>query len=214
MVEIIADNVHNWLNDFIGFIEKGYLSMSSSIEYRHFWIQLLRIGDDQTSELENESEIVVKDSLLKNYRPMLRFESKIICSDWICNRIIEDFEKTKFEEYVTADLQTYFVNYNANPTDESALVFSVVTETNALSIQSLVEDESPPYVLYAIASISGTLVMIGLSAFLFNKIPDKCAKFPGFNVVDDGKWAAVIIFALQFWYALHCLHLSSMCADC
>ena len=199
MVERMSNDISIWLTDFIALIEDGYISMSTSIEYRHFWIQMSKIGNMERNDLEQNSKTDAKDSLLRDYRPMLKFESKIICAQWICNRIIEDFDKKQFEAFITKNLIAYFGSANANPSDEK-LLFSVETDSDALLVQTLEEEESPPYVFYAIASISGTLVVIGIFAFLFNKMPSKCSKIPGFNIVDDGKWTAMIIFGLQFWY--------------
>eukprot|EP01084_Bolivina_argentea_P001058 1943_1 len=56
------------------------------------------------------------------------------------------------------------------------------------------------------AAFCGLLVLIGIFALLYNK--GKFPKLPGFNVVDDAKWAAVLIFSLQIWDFYSDLNLS------
>ena len=58
-------------------------------------------------------------------------------------------------------------------------------------------DSSPAYVLYALASVVALLFILAIFAFLFNK--RKFPKLPGFNVVDDAEWTALMIYSLQLW---------------
>ena len=163
------------------------------------------IANIEIVKLEGRNRNQIKDSLLRNYIPILKFESKIICAEWICGNIIKEFDKESFEEYITSKLRKYFITTNANRAKDDGLLFSVVTDESSMKDIPLnpTEEISPPYVLYTIASISGLLIMVGLFAFIFNKMPNKCSKIPGFNVVDDGKWMSMVIFALQFWYTLY-----------
>ena len=200
MLEMMARNITLWMGDFIIFIEESYVSLSSVLEYRHFWIQIIKIGDYQWNQLETGSSLRVKDSLIRSYKPMLQFQSKIICAEWICQHIIDNFDKHRFENYTTNELRSYFQTVTVDADEQEQIIFSVVTDTESIQINSLEPVKSPPYVLYIIACISGSLVIIGIFALIFNSMPKKCSKIPGFNVVDNGKWISMIIFALQFWY--------------
>ena len=200
MVEMVANDIKVFVTDFIGMIEHSYVSLSTVLEYRHFYVQMIGIGNQKIQTVDGMSETEVRDVISKNYRPMLKFEARIICAEWICGRIIEDYHKGIFEEYITHNLRAYFMVSDANTAVKNGLSFVVVSDESLMKIKSLNPEESPPYVIFAIASISGFLSLIGLFAFIFNKMPDKCSKIPGFNVVDDGKWTSMIIFALQFWY--------------
>ena len=99
-INTIANNIRLWSREFIGFIEGGYVETVSSLEYRHFWIQLLIVGDTSQSELEKLATIKIPDALLRYSKPMLKIQSKIICAEWICGNIIKEFDKEIFEELI------------------------------------------------------------------------------------------------------------------
>ena len=62
------------------------------------------------------------------------------------------------------------------------------------------KDKDPPYAFYIFISITFCIILLGLTAFIFNKKSKTLSKLPpGFSVVDDGKWLSIMMFALQFW---------------
>ena len=85
-----------------------------------------------------------------------------------------------------------------------------VSEPQALDILCKdCEIEAPNYVLYSLLSLVILLFIISICALLFNK--KMFPKLPGFHVVDDAKWTAVMIFALQFWYVYASPYLCVCC---
>ena len=81
-------------------------------------------------------------------------------------------------------------------TEDIELAFSVAAMA---SEAKELNPEHPQYVFYGILSVTCAIASMGIFAFIFNNMPVCCSKFPPFNVVDDGKWLAIIIYAIQFW---------------
>ena len=70
------------------------------------------------------------------------------------------------------------------------------------------EAEPTDYVFIALLSVTATLVVIGFMAFIFNEV-DVPALGPC-HVVDNARWTAMVVFALQFYdFGLHSLSIQS-----
>ena len=118
-----------------------------------------------------------------------------------CHQISKQFQskQRQFEAFVTNELRDYFP-LHTNAQNENALEFRVEEFSKMKSLNP--NDNDVDYVFFGIASVSAFFVLIGFCAFLFNKM-ECCAVIPGFNVVDDGKWVAVVVFAIQLSLHIH-----------
>ena len=189
----MTQNITHFVINMIDMLENGYITESINLEYRHFQLKILQIADYTVHDLTESSIERTQDMLIQDYQPQLLLHCKILCAKHFCYEIIyKEFTQKSFEDYVTEEIKKYFVNDH--------IVFLVKTSADELQVKSLLPSEAPPYVFHTIIAISGCLVLIGFCAFIFNQIPNKCSKIPGFHIVDDGKWMAVMIFGLQFWF--------------
>ena len=95
-----------------------------------------------------------------------------------------------FQTKVQTDLRSHTGNHD--------LLFQV-KQADSLAIQckDCEEERAINYVLKTIIGMVGLISLVSIFALLFNS--KKFPKLPGFGRVDDGKWPALLMIALQFW---------------
>eukprot|EP01083_Nonionella_stella_P291619 992170_1 len=184
--EQITNHPLNVTRDIENVIKNEYAA-DDPISYQDFIVNIERIQDIEIAKIDELT--MIKWTNVQS----LELQTQIECNEYACVSIKEQSkEQNNFAKSVTGALQTYF--------DNNHMQFKVKGDAAELEIVSkyATDEETPAdYVFYGISSICCVLGLVGFVALLFNKglIP----QFPGSNVVDDGKFAAVFVFTLQFW---------------
>eukprot|EP01084_Bolivina_argentea_P127095 224844_1 len=191
----ILDNTINCTMDITIIIEEGFVNhISWFLDYHHFWLEIIEIDGHSIEEFNGNSN---KDLLLKDPQRLIELSATVQCTTQRCNYIINNYDKNELEMYVTDKLKLYF-GVEEKPNDE--LNFIVISMSSVKSLKSSSQTEYAivfNYIFYGLAAFGGLIILIGMSAFLFNK--GLFPKLPGMNRVDDARWPALLIFALQFW---------------
>eukprot|EP01084_Bolivina_argentea_P303790 524596_1 len=194
-IQFMLQQIYNTTNDIRSIIETGYVVHKLLIEewrlnYYEFTIEILTINDMSIAHISRDKYSYI-------YSDEILLKSRILCDKFQCNYIIKDYDKQKFEETVTTKLRVYFNESIDTPQNIYNLLFSVKSMDDKPSDLYPASIETPKYFFYAILIISASISLLGIIALVFNKTSRP--KLPGFNIVDDGKWMALIIFSLQLW---------------
>eukprot|EP01083_Nonionella_stella_P105087 302087_1 len=121
----------------------------------------------------------------------LNLQSSVQCTEFGCASIIKQSQiENDFAASVQYILRQHF--------DNDELLFSVGQSLKIIDKnEHAPEDHTKLYIFYGMSSIVCILVLIAIFAFLFNI--GMFPQLPGFFVVDDAQWTALLIFSLQFW---------------
>ena len=118
-------------------------------------------------------------------------ETVIDCNSDSCSLITAITTNAEFQELVTNLTAAHFNNtdiaFESSVEDESALT---IIDKNAT-------DTEIDWATIILLVICGLMSLAAIPAFLWNK--QKIPKLPGFHYVDDGKFMALILYALQIW---------------
>ena len=181
--DIIKIMIHtaNVTNHFEITLKHAYFEQDFT-EYQEYLLNIEKIDDTNTDKVDRG--MAVK---WNNYDSLI-FETRIECDEYICPLLIRRSENDGFITSTQENLRTYFQNSNLEFHAE---------DSSSLTIQckDCEKHEQFNYVLVIIASIIGLFIIAAILAFLFNK--GKFPKLPGFNIVDNARWTALISFGLQ-----------------
>ena len=209
IIQHIVTDIKVVMAEMIAIIEQGYIDHEAwQLYYFEFGVQVFDINGKSIEELSKENDLF---SLFTYWsgNEGLKLNSTIQCEKSVCNRISVKYVQNKFEDMVSMLLRNYFrsnihnkISTDAQNPDQSLLDIEFEVLFMSDNIKELYPEiiEPPQYVFYGLVSVTSVIVVIGLLGLVYNKKADKLSKLPGCNIVDDGKWAAIIIFALQFWY--------------
>ena len=188
-------------------IERGYFD-ETYLRYSQFHVIVNQITSDSTDyeidDINNNTfkfwgdSLILKGRIECGYADCV-FITKIDMTTSTSRRLIEETNEncnslTTFQAITKCNLGTYFgrsgISFTAN-NNEPLSEESVICLTNC-------EGATPvDYALYSLIAVVAFIFIIAILALLFNK--RKFPKLPGFNVVDDAKWTALLIFGLQLW---------------
>ena len=206
IIQYMANNMSIAMEDMRELIERGYISYQNwKLEYFEFSVKILDINELKIDQIKSTSTLFWNEAEDNG----LNLNSTIECAEYICNEIISEFIEADFENIVTKYMNSYFddkvddqMTTNANSDyneTASRILFSVESMSNEPKELNPTNDEPPQYVFWALAAITGLIVLVGLFGLIYNKKSQQLSKLPGCNVVDDGKWGSIMVFALQFW---------------
>ena len=171
-------------------IKREYFS--ESLSYQHFMLNLIDIEGTKIEEFGVNTEF---DWLnLKN----LNLNVIIECNqdDNNVNYCASIQQQSRHENHFYGDVSALLKGHYSNNQD---LEFAAGNGDAVTIVCKECDEESPSHVvLYSLASVVALLFILAICALLFNM--GYFPHLPPFNVVDDAKWAALIIFGLQFWY--------------
>eukprot|EP01084_Bolivina_argentea_P022927 42645_1 len=209
LIQQIAANFTSVMDDIQHIVENGYVLHQNITEkwilnYENFWLKFQEVNGNLMKQfVESKSQRILAMLLKASEKDGLKIKSWVECKKFWCEYIIDNYKKRKLENKVTTFLNQWFdeiaQSTNANGNAQSEILFSVEEGGNNAKELYPISEEKTPYAFYAIASVTAIIILIGLFAFIFNKAPSTFSKIPGFNIVDDGRWTAMIIFGLQFW---------------
>eukprot|EP01083_Nonionella_stella_P214817 773710_1 len=166
-------------------IKKTYVGDATHVAYSDLLIEIESIED---SPIESIDKATNTEWLNKE---RLNLQSSVQCTEFGCASIIKQSQiENDFAESVQYTLRQRFNN--------DRLLFSVAGGLQIMdkNVRSS-EDHTKLYIFYGMSSIVCILVLIAIFAFLFNI--GMFPQLPGFFVVDDAQWTALLIFSLQFW---------------
>jgi len=186
-VELMTSNALNVTNDIERLIERGYVAQDEVIiNYKLFWCKILAINDDKIENIDS-----LMTATLANAQSM-ELKSKIECDEAECNNLLTRNEEL-FEQFMTNQTRKYFNN--------SAVTFEEVEISETMSVEvDTIESSAINYVWLGVFGITSLIILCGCFAFCHND--GVCFQFPrirGCYVVDDGKYMALIVFALHFY---------------
>ena len=174
----------------ITFIIKQEYFLSETISFENFLINMLDIQGTEITQINS--------ALLEEWDDFneLQLNTQIECNQDDANinycALIQQQSKSDnyvFYDQVTAKLQLYFENDDLLFVADNGATLDIICKN--------CKKQTPDYFLYVLSTVVGLLFIFSVFAFLFNK--RKFPKLPGFNVVDDARWTALMIYALQFW---------------
>ena len=139
LTQFIADNLEDEMNNIRLIIEEGYVTHLSSkpvtwaLQFYEFWVQILNINSRTIQSIDNDENVLrTIDGFVKSGGLML--ESRISCSEAVCDDIINGYDKELFENVTNELLNVHYeqvVDIGVDAESASrALVFSV--ESDAL----------------------------------------------------------------------------------
>eukprot|EP01084_Bolivina_argentea_P153556 267750_1 len=157
------------------------------LEYKELMVNIDKIEGEAINKIDEATGIKWNDYDTLRLDTIVECDKKPIDR---CSFIKSQSQKNAgFINITQSELRQYFNNNN--------LLFSVVNP-NALKIEcKYCDSDQFDFTLIILGSIVGLIILISLFAFLFNK--GAFPKLPGFNIVDDARWTALISFALQFY---------------
>ena len=205
IIHYIAKDINSNVKIITAIIEEAYIDHEDwELDYFEFWVQVVDINGKTITDLALENDLF---SLFTYWsgNDGIRLNSFIECEKSVCNRILVRYVQNKFEELVTIFLNQHYndqipndeQNADSNSSDIEFEVLSMDADVKELYPKTI---EPPQIMFYGLVSITLFIAIIGVFALIYNKKPDIFSKIPGCSVVDDGKWIAIIVFALQFWY--------------
>ena len=206
-IEYMAKNISIVMDDIRELIERGYFDQEWDLDYFEFYVIIFGINGMSIDELRGKQYLF---SVLLDFKNNggLQLNSSIRCENSICNRILVKYNEDEFEQTVSTFLSEYFIRNTVNQMTVNADIENQSASTVQFFVDSMSNEplelypepvESTPYVTYGLLSITVVIALTGIFGLVYNKKADKLSKLPGCNVVDDGKWIAIIVFALQFW---------------
>jgi len=157
---------------------------------------MLNIIKIQDTEIENINKAMYAE--WSKYKS-LTFETRIECDALICPFIRQQTYKKDFTMATETNLREYFQNKNLEFLVQNA-------DTITIECKHCSKDEPFQYILVTLGTVISLFMITAICAILFNQgiIP----KILCFNVVDDGRWQALIAFSLQLWDFLSDINLS------
>ena len=188
-------------------IEQGYIdNQDIDLNYFEFSVKILDINTKTIKELSETNNLYGLMAYWAGDQG-LKLQSNIECERSICGRILKLFRQQQFEQTVTFILTQYFESYISNQIstdavdDQDSLHLTFSVDSMGAEVMTLYQEieSNTPYIFYGLLGITGLITLIGVFAVIYNKNSETLSKLPGFNVVDDGKWAAIVVLALQFW---------------
>eukprot|EP01083_Nonionella_stella_P080655 221716_1 len=183
----IGKNAMNESKHILNVLKEEYVRDDPNIAHQDCLLEMISIEGVEIAE------IIPRTAIDWTNKKQLELLVNTECTEFACASIKEQSRPTNdFDDDVSDQLRAYY-NISLELRTKNADSLEIV-DKNA-------EVEPTDWVLYGISTICGFLMIIGFCALLFNKISPKkrCRCLPGFEIVDDAKWTAVWIFALQFW---------------
>ena len=176
--------------------------LPSVISYKNFLVNMV---DIQGTKIE---DIDVNTNVEWTNLNSLELNAKIECNinddnvNYCASIQQQSKEDNAFYDRVTEELRRHYNTAKLNSNKDVSLIKFVAGNGNSLQIQCKVceKESSPAYMLYGLAAVVGLLFLLAIFALLFNK--RKFPKLPGFNMVDDAEWTALMIYSLQLWYGV------------
>ena len=201
--QFMVDDINSFSINLTSLITDGF-DDDKNIEYRYISVNVTefnRFGVDDLYQMDWNS----REQRL-HFGSDINVLSYTNCSQPECLYLVGTrFDEDSFSEFVTQKLRTYFnlnaleLNANGQSSDssprESRAGFSVVEHSNAMELYPSAKETD--FVLIALLCATGMLSLIALGAFLFNE--GICCVIKPCNVVDSGRWSAIISFAVQFY---------------
>ena len=183
ITKMVEDSIDT-TNDIAQLIETAYVE-ETSLPYHVFWLQIKHLNG---FEIQNIGD----DYLGKFLNANITMNCAMRCAAANCENLLY-LEQNEFEENVEMKLNEYF---DAN---ENVQTIEFVVESNleSIKIMELYPVDAIDYVFWGLTGLTVMMILFVPFAFMFNK--DKLCKLPGCHTVDDGKWAALMSFALQFY---------------
>eukprot|EP01083_Nonionella_stella_P292719 995617_1 len=182
----ITTNPINETTEIKTVIKTTYVGDGTQIAYSDLLIEIESIEGSPIESIDKATNIEWTN------KEQLNLQSRVQCTEFGCASIKKQSQiENDFAGSVQYTLREHFNN--------DQLLFSVgqsfeIIEKNA---RALIKDNTKLYIFYGMCSIVCILLLIAIFAYLFNM--GMFPQLPGFYVVDDAKWAALLIFSLQFW---------------
>ena len=192
---VIYANPDTEIHEIESIISRQYL-IPNLIYSENYLLQILDIDGVTSDEIDANTQIhwTAKEKF--------EFNAQVECDHYgekdVCSSILVQSRvggENDFQAQVQDDLRSY--------TGNSELTFKIRgADSLVIDCKDCKEERIINYVLYVIIAMVGLIVLISIFALLFNS--RKFPKLPGFSRVDDGKWASLLMFALQFWLSYIC----------
>eukprot|EP01083_Nonionella_stella_P173965 601763_1 len=199
-IKLLVRNAVNITNQIRLFVEWGYaVDDHLVVDFDDFWVQILQINEFIVEDIVDKDKVALSKS-----RQQLEISATMKCNEAICYHIMDNYDQSAFEESVTDHIRTYFAaisrnqnaDQNEDENDSDKLVFVVLSSSLPMELYPP-DSKATNYVFIVTTAMVILLVIVSFWAAIYNSW--KCCNIPGFSNVDDGRWGALMIFALQFW---------------